>query len=61
MHVAMEWRTGTCSNKMAKQYWPENVEIFDDFPKTPAGKVQKYILRETVQARLQNDIGDNVL
>ena len=44
-------------NKMAKQYWPERIEIFEDFPKTPAGKVQKYILRETVQARSENDIG----
>jgi cyclohexanecarboxylate-CoA ligase len=33
-------------NKVAKQYWPERVEIVADLPKTPAGKVQKFQLRE---------------
>src|SRR6266853_5956 len=33
-------------HKVAKQYWPERVEIVADLPKTPAGKVQKYQLRE---------------
>lgn len=32
--------------KVAKQYWPERVEVVADLPKTPAGKVQKYRLRE---------------
>jgi len=32
--------------QVAKQYWPERVEIVADLPKTPAGKVQKYQLRE---------------
>jgi cyclohexanecarboxylate-CoA ligase len=31
---------------MAKQYWPERVEIVDALPKTPSGKVQKFVLRE---------------
>lgn len=37
-------------NKVAKQYWPERVEIVADLPKTPAGKVQKYQLRELAKA-----------
>ncbi len=32
--------------KVAKQYWPERVEIVAELPKTPAGKVQKFKLRE---------------
>src|ERR1700732_2215979 len=37
-------------HKVAKQYWPERVEIVADLPKTPAGKVQKYQLRELAKA-----------
>jgi cyclohexanecarboxylate-CoA ligase len=37
-------------HKVAKQYWPERVEIITDLPKTPAGKVQKYQLREIAKA-----------
>jgi cyclohexanecarboxylate-CoA ligase len=37
-------------HKVAKQYWPERVEIVADLPKTPAGKVQKYQLREQAKA-----------
>ena len=33
-------------NKVAKQYWPERVVIAEDLPKTPAGKIQKFQLRE---------------
>jgi long-chain acyl-CoA synthetase len=31
---------------MARQFWPERVEVVDDFPRTPSGKVQKFRLRE---------------
>ncbi len=31
---------------MAKQYWPERISIIDELPKTPSGKVQKFVLRE---------------
>lgn len=37
---------------IAKQYWPEHVEIVDDFPRTPSGKIQKYRLREMMQQKL---------
>lgn len=36
-------------HKVAKQYWPERVEVVADLPKTPAGKVQKYQLREVAK------------
>ena len=37
-------------SKVAKQYWPERIEIVADLPKTPAGKVQKFQLREIAKA-----------
>ena len=37
---------GEC--KVAKQYWPERVEILDDLPRTASGKVQKFRLREII-------------
>ena len=32
--------------QVAKQYWPERLEIVSELPRTPSGKVQKYVLRE---------------
>ena len=32
--------------KVAKQYWPERVEEIDEMPRTPSGKIQKFVLRE---------------
>jgi cyclohexanecarboxylate-CoA ligase len=34
-------------NGMAKQYWPERLEIVTEMPRTPSGKIQKFKLRET--------------
>lgn len=34
-------------NGVAKQYWPEAVEIIDTMPRTPTGKIQKFVLRDT--------------
>lgn len=36
--------------ELTPQYWPERIEIRDDLPRTPSGKVQKFKLRELVQA-----------
>jgi cyclohexanecarboxylate-CoA ligase len=36
----------------AKQYWPERVELVPALPRTPSGKVQKYLLREQIAAIL---------
>jgi cyclohexanecarboxylate-CoA ligase len=43
-------QTYLAEHKVAKQYWPERVEILDDLPKTPSGKVQKFVLREQAKA-----------
>ncbi len=32
--------------QVAKHYWPERLEIVAELPRTPSGKVQKYVLRE---------------
>jgi 3-phosphoshikimate 1-carboxyvinyltransferase len=31
---------------VAKTYWPERLECADELPRTPSGKIQKYVLRE---------------
>jgi acyl-coenzyme A synthetase/AMP-(fatty) acid ligase len=31
---------------MAKNYWPERVELVEAMPRTPSGKIQKFKLRE---------------
>jgi cyclohexanecarboxylate-CoA ligase len=33
---------------MAKQYWPERLELWDELPKTPSGKIQKFLLRDQI-------------
>jgi cyclohexanecarboxylate-CoA ligase len=33
-------------NGLIKQYLPERLELIDDFPRTPSGKIQKFMLRE---------------
>lgn len=35
--------------KLAKNYWPERLEIIEEFPRTPSGKIQKFKLREVAQ------------
>jgi acyl-coenzyme A synthetase/AMP-(fatty) acid ligase len=37
--------------KVSKTYWPERLELADALPKTPSGKIQKYILRELAAQR----------
>ena len=32
--------------KVAKQYWPERVEVVAAVPRTPSGKIQKFILKD---------------
>ncbi|GAA3412543.1 AMP-binding protein [Streptosporangium vulgare] len=35
---------------MAKQYWPERLEIVPSLPRTPSGKIQKFALRDRLRA-----------
>jgi cyclohexanecarboxylate-CoA ligase len=37
-------------SKMAKQFWPERVELVADLPRTASGKIQKFKLREVAEA-----------
>ena len=34
---------------MTRNYWPERVEIVENFPRTASGKIQKFQLRETAR------------
>jgi acyl-CoA synthetase len=35
---------------LARQKWPEEVHVVADFPRTPSGKVQKFVLRRDIAA-----------
>jgi cyclohexanecarboxylate-CoA ligase len=35
--------------EVARQYWPERLEPIAEMPRTPSGKIQKYVLREQAQ------------
>jgi acyl-CoA synthetase len=35
---------------MARQKWPEDLREVEDYPRTPSGKVQKYLVRQQVRA-----------
>jgi acyl-coenzyme A synthetase/AMP-(fatty) acid ligase len=32
--------------RVAKPYWPERLEIVAELPRTPSGKIQKFVLRD---------------
>ncbi|HVX33004.1 MAG TPA: 3-phosphoshikimate 1-carboxyvinyltransferase [Solirubrobacterales bacterium] len=33
-------------HEVSKHYWPERVEVVDEMPRTPSGKIQKFVLRD---------------
>jgi len=35
---------------LARQKWPEEVRVVDDMPRTPSGKIQKFVLRDRLRA-----------
>jgi cyclohexanecarboxylate-CoA ligase len=37
------------SRRVSKTYWPERLELVESLPRTPSGKIQKFVLR--AQAR----------
>jgi non-ribosomal peptide synthetase component E (peptide arylation enzyme) len=39
-------------HQLARYKFPERLEIVDEFPMTPSGKVQKYRLRQLVGERM---------
>ena len=34
------------AQRVSKTYWPERLEIVDALPRTPSGKIQKFVLRD---------------
>jgi len=40
---------------LAKPYWPERLEIVSELPRTPSGKIQKFMLRERAR-ELEPDV-----
>ena len=36
--------------QITKQFWPERLEVIDDMPRTPSGKIQKFALRDRAQS-----------
>jgi cyclohexanecarboxylate-CoA ligase len=46
--TAMQAYLAEC--KMAKQFWPERVELVTDLPRTASGKIQKFKLKEAAAA-----------
>jgi acyl-CoA synthetase (AMP-forming)/AMP-acid ligase II len=34
---------------LAKQKWPESIRVVTDFPRTPSGKIQKFVLRDQLR------------
>ncbi|HLI39563.1 MAG TPA: cyclohexanecarboxylate-CoA ligase, partial [Streptosporangiaceae bacterium] len=45
---------------VAKQYWPERLEVVPAMPRNPVGKIKKYVLRDQVRALLaaEKEAGD---
>jgi 3-phosphoshikimate 1-carboxyvinyltransferase len=39
--------------RVSKPYWPERLELVDELPYTPSGKIQKFVLRDRIAADLQ--------
>jgi acyl-CoA synthetase len=40
---------------LARQKWPEELHVVDDFPRTASGKVQKFVLRDRLRQALASD------
>jgi acyl-coenzyme A synthetase/AMP-(fatty) acid ligase len=37
--------------RVARQYWPESLEVVGELPRTASGKIQKFQLRARLQAQ----------
>ena len=35
---------------VAKPYWPERLAVVEDMPRTPSGKIQKFLLRQRAKS-----------
>ena len=43
------------SAHVARQYWPERLEIIEELPRTQTGKVQKFMLRERIRTMIDDE------
>jgi acyl-CoA synthetase (AMP-forming)/AMP-acid ligase II len=50
-----EMRAHLGRSGLARQKWPEELNTVGDFPRTPSGKVQKFLLRRDVAARKERE------
>ena len=50
-----EMRRFLGEHQMAKNYWPEYLQIVADLPRTPSGKIQKFKLREMAKTEIHLD------
>jgi cyclohexanecarboxylate-CoA ligase len=41
------------AQRVSKPYWPERLEIVEQLPYTPSGKIQKFVLRDQIAAQLE--------
>lgn len=41
---------------VTRHYWPERLEVIEEFPRTASGKVQKFKLRELIAEKLQGEV-----
>ena len=44
------------SARVAKTYWPERLELVESLPRTPSGKIQKFMLRDRRRGELVTDM-----
>ena len=52
-----EIQTFMQKNNVAKYKWPERVEIIKQLPRTPTGKVLKYVLRDDIGKKIVTENG----
>jgi cyclohexanecarboxylate-CoA ligase len=46
------------AHQLARQKFPERLELVDEFPMTPSGKIQKYRLRQMIAERLARETAE---
>ncbi len=41
------------AGRLSKPYWPERLEIVEELPRTPSGKIQKFVLRDRISGQME--------
>jgi 3-phosphoshikimate 1-carboxyvinyltransferase len=44
------------TGRLAKPYWPERLEIIAELPRTPSGKIQKFVLRDRINGLIREAV-----